>query len=211
MVNVLEGVRVQLSVWNGSRAWVKLPLPRCYGDSAGLLGSLKRIEAQQQNPESGDIAVTLSLPLQHLQIYSDLQRTNVSSSWLGWAGLGWAGLGWAGLGWACLLVGGMMSRLLASYRYKDYREPPWSPDAYAFSKHYWCVLAARLAFVILFQVSALVYRLFILSLQHTWRGNPTRPLPPPEPIGPIGGSICLPGCFLSASHVNKLGAAQMLR
>ncbi|TWW64451.1 Anoctamin-2 Transmembrane protein 16B [Takifugu flavidus] len=35
--------------------------------------------------------------------------------------------------------------------YKDYREPPWSPDAYAFSKHYWCVLAARLAFVILFQ------------------------------------------------------------
>ncbi|XP_069376212.1 anoctamin-2b isoform X1 [Paralichthys olivaceus] len=36
-------------------------------------------------------------------------------------------------------------------RYKDYREPPWSPDAYQFSKHYWCVLAARLAFVILFQ------------------------------------------------------------
>ncbi|XP_061524258.1 anoctamin-2b isoform X5 [Phycodurus eques] len=36
-------------------------------------------------------------------------------------------------------------------RYKDYREPPWSPDAYHFSKHYWCVLAARLAFVILFQ------------------------------------------------------------
>ncbi|XP_068611524.1 anoctamin-2b [Brachionichthys hirsutus] len=36
-------------------------------------------------------------------------------------------------------------------RYKDYREPPWSPDAYAFSKQYWCVLAARLAFVILFQ------------------------------------------------------------
>lgn len=36
-------------------------------------------------------------------------------------------------------------------RYKDYREPPWSPDAYQFSKQYWCVLAARLAFVILFQ------------------------------------------------------------
>ncbi|XP_056281244.1 anoctamin-2b [Pseudoliparis swirei] len=36
-------------------------------------------------------------------------------------------------------------------RYKDYREPPWSPDAYSFSKQYWCVLAARLAFVILFQ------------------------------------------------------------
>uniref|UniRef100_UPI0037E938E9 anoctamin-2b n=1 Tax=Semicossyphus pulcher TaxID=241346 RepID=UPI0037E938E9 len=36
-------------------------------------------------------------------------------------------------------------------RYKDYREPPWSVDAYTFSKQYWCVLAARLAFVILFQ------------------------------------------------------------
>uniref|UniRef100_A0A3B4Y1X4 Anoctamin n=1 Tax=Seriola lalandi dorsalis TaxID=1841481 RepID=A0A3B4Y1X4_SERLL len=38
-----------------------------------------------------------------------------------------------------------------SSRYKDYREPPWSQDAYQFSKQYWCVLAARLAFVILFQ------------------------------------------------------------
>ncbi|KAF1372550.1 hypothetical protein PFLUV_G00266660 [Perca fluviatilis] len=36
-------------------------------------------------------------------------------------------------------------------RYKDYREPPWSPDAYMVTKQYWCVLAARLAFVILFQ------------------------------------------------------------
>ncbi|XP_038137885.1 anoctamin-2b isoform X3 [Cyprinodon tularosa] len=36
-------------------------------------------------------------------------------------------------------------------RYKDYREPPWSSDAYQFSKQYWCVLSARLAFVILFQ------------------------------------------------------------
>uniref|UniRef100_A0A3P8WNP6 Anoctamin n=1 Tax=Cynoglossus semilaevis TaxID=244447 RepID=A0A3P8WNP6_CYNSE len=36
-------------------------------------------------------------------------------------------------------------------RYKDYREPPWSTDPYQFSKQYWCVLAARLAFVILFQ------------------------------------------------------------
>ncbi|XP_028276276.1 anoctamin-2b [Parambassis ranga] len=36
-------------------------------------------------------------------------------------------------------------------RYKDYREPPWSPEAYQFSKHYWSVLAARLAFVIVFQ------------------------------------------------------------
>uniref|UniRef100_A0A8C0H1I5 Anoctamin n=1 Tax=Chelonoidis abingdonii TaxID=106734 RepID=A0A8C0H1I5_CHEAB len=36
-------------------------------------------------------------------------------------------------------------------RYKDYREPPWSPNQYEFSKQYWSVLSARLAFVILFQ------------------------------------------------------------
>ncbi|XP_076010447.1 anoctamin-2b [Genypterus blacodes] len=40
---------------------------------------------------------------------------------------------------------------IAFCRYKDYREPPWSAEAYTFSKQYWCVLAARLAFVILFQ------------------------------------------------------------
>ncbi|XP_058842374.1 anoctamin-1-like isoform X1 [Acipenser ruthenus] len=36
-------------------------------------------------------------------------------------------------------------------RYRDYREPPWSSNPYDFSKQYWSVLAARLAFVILFQ------------------------------------------------------------
>ncbi|XP_038664336.1 anoctamin-1a isoform X3 [Scyliorhinus canicula] len=36
-------------------------------------------------------------------------------------------------------------------RYKDYREPPWSSDAYDLSKEFWSVLAARLAFVIIFQ------------------------------------------------------------
>ncbi|XP_064276588.1 anoctamin-2 isoform X3 [Passer domesticus] len=36
-------------------------------------------------------------------------------------------------------------------RFKDYREPPWSPRQYEFSKQYWAVLSARLAFVILFQ------------------------------------------------------------
>ncbi|KAM9467632.1 anoctamin-2b [Clarias gariepinus] len=36
-------------------------------------------------------------------------------------------------------------------RYKDYREPPWSSNAYEFSKQYWSILAARLGFVILFQ------------------------------------------------------------
>lgn len=38
-------------------------------------------------------------------------------------------------------------------RFKDYREPPWAPNPYEFSKQYWAVLSARLAFVIIFQVS----------------------------------------------------------
>lgn len=37
-------------------------------------------------------------------------------------------------------------------RYKDYRDPPWDSEAYTFSKHYWSILAAKLAFVIFFQV-----------------------------------------------------------
>uniref|UniRef100_A0A3Q2YKH7 Anoctamin n=1 Tax=Hippocampus comes TaxID=109280 RepID=A0A3Q2YKH7_HIPCM len=40
-------------------------------------------------------------------------------------------------------------------RYKDYRDPPWAPDAYTFSKQYWSVLAAKLLFVIFFQVKVL--------------------------------------------------------
>ncbi|XP_060014275.1 anoctamin-1 isoform X3 [Lagenorhynchus albirostris] len=36
-------------------------------------------------------------------------------------------------------------------RYKDYREPPWSEHKYDVSKDFWAVLAARLAFVIVFQ------------------------------------------------------------
>ncbi|XP_075694076.1 anoctamin-1 isoform X1 [Rhinoderma darwinii] len=36
-------------------------------------------------------------------------------------------------------------------RYKDYREPPWSETKYDITKEFWAVLAARLAFVIVFQ------------------------------------------------------------
>ncbi|PNI36057.1 ANO2 isoform 6, partial [Pan troglodytes] len=36
-------------------------------------------------------------------------------------------------------------------RFKDYREPPWAPNPYEFSKQYWFILSARLAFVIIFQ------------------------------------------------------------
>uniref|UniRef100_A0A672KV27 Anoctamin n=1 Tax=Sinocyclocheilus grahami TaxID=75366 RepID=A0A672KV27_SINGR len=36
-------------------------------------------------------------------------------------------------------------------RYKDYRDPPWSATPYEFSREFWAILAARLAFVIVFQ------------------------------------------------------------
>uniref|UniRef100_H3CFG8 Anoctamin n=2 Tax=Tetraodon nigroviridis TaxID=99883 RepID=H3CFG8_TETNG len=36
-------------------------------------------------------------------------------------------------------------------RFKDFREPPWSSTPYDLSKVFWVVLAARLAFVIVFQ------------------------------------------------------------
>lgn len=43
--------------------------------------------------------------------------------------------------------------VLCVKRYKDYREPPWSETPYEVSKEFWAVLAVRLAFVIVFQVS----------------------------------------------------------
>ncbi|XP_017261521.1 anoctamin-1 [Kryptolebias marmoratus] len=46
-------------------------------------------------------------------------------------------------------------------RYKDYRDPPWAPDAYTFSKQYWSVLAARLAFVIFFQNLAMFLSMLV--------------------------------------------------
>ncbi|OPJ80652.1 anoctamin-2 [Patagioenas fasciata monilis] len=45
----------------------------------------------------------------------------------------------------------LFTRDILFCRFKDYREPPWSPNQYEFSKQYWAVLSARLAFVILFQ------------------------------------------------------------
>lgn len=37
-------------------------------------------------------------------------------------------------------------------RYPDYREPPWSKNAYGYTIYYWYVLAARLFFVVVFEV-----------------------------------------------------------
>ncbi|XP_047452760.1 anoctamin-2 [Mugil cephalus] len=46
-------------------------------------------------------------------------------------------------------------------RYKDYRDPPWAPDPYTFSKQYWSVLAAKLAFVIFFQNLAMFLSMLV--------------------------------------------------
>ena len=37
-------------------------------------------------------------------------------------------------------------------RYRDYRAPPWSSMPYEFTLQFWHVLAARLAFIIVFEV-----------------------------------------------------------
>uniref|UniRef100_G1KIN6 Anoctamin n=1 Tax=Anolis carolinensis TaxID=28377 RepID=G1KIN6_ANOCA len=52
-------------------------------------------------------------------------------------------------------------------RFKDYREPPWSENQYEFSKQYWSVLAARLAFVIIFQVF-LYFILFYCCIKYKY-------------------------------------------
>ncbi|XP_059968236.1 anoctamin-2 [Mesoplodon densirostris] len=46
-------------------------------------------------------------------------------------------------------------------RFKDYREPPWAPNPYEFSKQYWSVLSARLAFVIIFQNLVMVLSVLV--------------------------------------------------
>lgn len=54
--------------------------------------------------------------------------------------------------WFCLKTPEPWLILAHLCRYKDYREPPWSEHKYDISKDFWAVLAARLAFVIVFQV-----------------------------------------------------------
>ncbi|XP_075998710.1 anoctamin-1 [Genypterus blacodes] len=46
-------------------------------------------------------------------------------------------------------------------RYKDYRDPPWAPDSYTFSKQYWSILAAKLVFVIFFQNLAMFLSMLV--------------------------------------------------
>lgn len=46
-----------------------------------------------------------------------------------------------------------MLSVLVDCRYRDYRGPPWSSKPYEFTLQYWHILAARLAFIIVFEVS----------------------------------------------------------
>ena len=45
--------------------------------------------------------------------------------------------------------------LLCVYRYRDYRDPPHSLVPYGYTLQFWHVLAARLAFIIVFEVTFL--------------------------------------------------------
>lgn len=49
-------------------------------------------------------------------------------------------------------------------RYRDYRAPPWSAVPYEFTLQFWHVLAARLAFIIVFEVRFSFFFLHDLAL-----------------------------------------------
>ncbi|XP_034540969.1 anoctamin-3 isoform X1 [Notolabrus celidotus] len=49
-------------------------------------------------------------------------------------------------------------------RYRDYREPPWTKGAYEFTLQFWHVLAARLAFIIVFEHLVFGIKSFIAYL-----------------------------------------------
>lgn len=46
-------------------------------------------------------------------------------------------------------------------RYPDFREPPWSPNAYEKSSMYWLILAAKLGFVVVFENLVAVVMIFV--------------------------------------------------
>ena len=47
------------------------------------------------------------------------------------------------------------------YRYKDFRHPPGSEDEYDYTATHWHVFCARLAFVIVFEVSNVIFKVFL--------------------------------------------------
>lgn len=64
----------------------------------------------------------------------------------------------------CLRKPSFMCFIYVIYsRFKDFREPPWSSTPYDLSKVFWVVLAARLAFVIVFQVCYKIIIVYYIS------------------------------------------------
>uniref|UniRef100_A0A672HND3 Anoctamin n=1 Tax=Salarias fasciatus TaxID=181472 RepID=A0A672HND3_SALFA len=62
-------------------------------------------------------------------------------------------------------MGELMNSSLSRYcRYRDYRAPPWSPVPYEFTLQFWHVLAARLAFIIVFEHLVFGIKSFIAYL-----------------------------------------------
>jgi hypothetical protein len=53
---------------------------------------------------------------------------------------------------------------LVTFRYADYREPPNVTNKYERTAMYWYILAVRLAFVVVFEVS---FRKEVISLSHS--------------------------------------------
>lgn len=51
----------------------------------------------------------------------------------------------------CQITWNSSNNLIYCFRYPDYREPPGSPEQYEKSSIYWEILAAKLAFVVIFE------------------------------------------------------------
>lgn len=51
-------------------------------------------------------------------------------------------------------------------RYRDYREPPDATEPYSYTLQFWHVLAARLAFIIVFEVNVLSNTSSNLTIVH---------------------------------------------
>lgn len=55
---------------------------------------------------------------------------------------------------------------MVCYRYRDFRNPPDSDDPYEYSQMYWHVLAARFAFVVVFEVRYMSDYLIKMKMHH---------------------------------------------
>ena len=62
-----------------------------------------------------------------------------------------------------------MSLEIVLVRFKGYLEPPWSSaEKYEYTKAYWNIFAARLGFVLVFEVSLLYLSKMLSSILHNF-------------------------------------------